>query len=132
MVPCQRHAQHVAGLRQGASAGIFQQHHSIHHGERPLHLATEVAVAGPVYNVDLRIAVEDTRVLARMVIPRSRSNSLESVTRFTSVSLARKMPLCRSIASTSGFPMVYMRDHGPAVHRHVLLWRRGCGSSADP
>ena len=39
--------------------------------------------------------------LARMVMPRSRSRSLESMTRSTSASLARKMPLWRSMASTS-------------------------------
>src|SRR5664280_2003752 len=39
--------------------------------------------------------------LARMVMPRSRSNSLESITRSTWVSLARKVPLWFSMASTS-------------------------------
>ena len=39
--------------------------------------------------------------LARMVIPRSRSSSLESITRSTKVSLARNVPLWRSMASTS-------------------------------
>src|SRR6266581_360195 len=39
--------------------------------------------------------------LARMVMPRSRSSSLESITRSTTASLARKMPLCLSMASTS-------------------------------
>src|SRR5271157_149128 len=39
--------------------------------------------------------------LARMVMPRSRSNSLESITRSTCVSLARKVPLWFSMASTS-------------------------------
>src|ERR1022692_239615 len=38
--------------------------------------------------------------LARMVMPRSRSNSLESITRSTWVSLARKVPLWFSMAST--------------------------------
>src|SRR5882724_9195251 len=38
--------------------------------------------------------------LARMVMPRSRSSSLESITRSTTASLARKAPLCRSMAST--------------------------------
>ena len=37
---------------------------------------------------------------ARIVIPRSRSNSLESITRSTRVSLERNVPLCRSMAST--------------------------------
>src|SRR5215472_6498642 len=38
---------------------------------------------------------------ARMVMPRSRSSSFESITRSTTASLARKMPLCFSMASTS-------------------------------
>src|SRR5579884_3659396 len=36
-----------------------------------------------------------------MVIPRSRSSSLESITRSATCSFWRKMPLCRSMASTS-------------------------------
>src|ERR1700758_2833088 len=38
--------------------------------------------------------------LAKMVMPRSRSSSLESMTRSMTVSLARKAPLWRSMAST--------------------------------
>src|SRR5580693_8122872 len=39
--------------------------------------------------------------LARMVMPRSRSSSFESITRSATASLARNVPLCLSIASTS-------------------------------
>src|SRR5579863_7036592 len=39
--------------------------------------------------------------LARIVMPRSRSNSLESITRSATCSLARKVPDWRSMASTS-------------------------------
>ena len=39
--------------------------------------------------------------LAMMVMPFSRSRSIESITRSATCSLARKMPLCQSIASTS-------------------------------
>jgi hypothetical protein len=38
---------------------------------------------------------------ARMVIPRSRSSAFESITRSTTASLARNVPLWRSMASTS-------------------------------
>src|SRR5215469_7670050 len=38
--------------------------------------------------------------LARMVMPRSRSSSLESMTRSATCSLARKVPAWRSMAST--------------------------------
>src|SRR2546421_10404907 len=40
-------------------------------------------------------------IFARMVIPRSRSRSLESMTRSTCSSWDPKMPLCLSMASTS-------------------------------
>ena len=39
--------------------------------------------------------------LAMMVMPFSRSRSIESITRSATCSLARKVPLCQSIASTS-------------------------------
>ena len=39
--------------------------------------------------------------LAMMVMPFSRSRSIESITRSTTCSLARKMPDCQSMASTS-------------------------------
>src|ERR1051326_1292263 len=40
-------------------------------------------------------------ILDRMVMPRSRSRSLESITRSMTASFSRKMPLCLSMASTS-------------------------------
>ena len=61
----QRLAQHVARLRQRAFAGVNQQHHTVHHLERTLHFAAEVAVAGRVHNVDLDVVVEDGRVLGQ-------------------------------------------------------------------
>ena len=97
----QRLAQHVAGLRQRTFAGIHQQHDPVHHLERALHFAAKVAVAGGIDNVDLDVVVQIAVFLARMVMPRSRSNSLESITRSTKVSLARNAPLWRSMASTS-------------------------------
>ena len=73
----QRLAQHEAGLRQRALAGVDQQQHAVHHRERALHLAAEVGVAGRVDDVDLVPAVAGSRVfLARMVMPFSRSRSL--------------------------------------------------------
>ena len=100
----QRLAQHVARLRQRAFAGVHQQHHAVHHLQRALHFAAEIAVAGRVDDVDLDVV--DARMkmavfLARMVMPRSRSSSLESITRSTCASLARKVPLWFSMASTS-------------------------------
>ena len=70
----QRLAQHVARLRQRTFAGIDQQHHSVDHLQRALHLAAKVAVAGGVDDIDLdlgRVAgvgrgmVEDGGVLGQ-------------------------------------------------------------------
>ncbi len=70
----QRLAQHVARLRQRAFAGVHQQHHAVHHLERALDFAAEVAVAGRVDDVDLdfgsvarawRRMVEDGGVLGQ-------------------------------------------------------------------
>ena len=61
----QRLAQHVARLRQRAFAGVHQQHHAVHHLQRALHFAAEIAVAGRVHDVDLDVVVENGRVLGQ-------------------------------------------------------------------
>ena len=43
-----------AGLRHRAFLGVNQQHHPVDHGERALHLAAEVRVAGGIHDVDVR------------------------------------------------------------------------------
>ena len=98
----QRLRQHVAGLGQRALGRVDQQEHAVDHGERPLDLAAEVGVARRVDEVDLaRPATSIEAALARMVMPRSRSWSLESMTRSTSAWWAAKMPVARRSASTS-------------------------------
>ena len=61
----QRLAQHVAGLRQRAFAGVDQQHDAVHHLERAFHFAAKVAVAGRVDDVDLDVVIEDGGVLGQ-------------------------------------------------------------------
>ena len=61
----QRLAQHIAGLRQRALAGIDQQHDAVNHFERALHFAAEVGVAGSIYDVDFYVVVEDGGVLGQ-------------------------------------------------------------------
>ena len=51
--------QHVAGLRQRAFARVHQQHHAVHHLQRALHFAAEIAVAGRVDDVDLDAVIAD-------------------------------------------------------------------------
>ena len=48
----QRLAQHEAGLRQRALAGVDEQQHAVDHGQAALDLAAEVGVAGGVDDVD--------------------------------------------------------------------------------
>ena len=59
----ERLAQHEAGLRQRALAGVHQQQDAVDHLQRPLHLAAEVGVAGGVDDVDPRPQEVDGRVL---------------------------------------------------------------------
>ena len=59
----ERLLQHEAGLGQGALRRVHQQQHAVHQGQRPLHLAAEVGVAGRVHDVDLHALVVDGRVL---------------------------------------------------------------------
>ena len=103
----QRLLQHKARLRHGAFGGIHQQQHAIHHVHHPLHLAAEIGVAGGVDDVDLDLLLGQRRprcvmavFLARMVMPRSRSRSLESITRSATCWLSRKTCACRSRPST--------------------------------
>ena len=59
----ERLAQHEAGLRQRALAGVDEQQHAVDHREPALDLAAEVGVAGGVDDVDLHVAVADRGVL---------------------------------------------------------------------
>ena len=61
----QRLAQHVARLRQRTFAGIDQQHHAVHHLERALHFAAEIAVAGGIDDVDLDVVIKNRGVLGQ-------------------------------------------------------------------
>ena len=61
----QRLRQHVARLRQRPFAGVHQQHDPVHHLQRALYLAAEIAVAGRVHNVDLHAFVADASDLGQ-------------------------------------------------------------------
>ena len=84
--------QHETGLRQRAFGGVHEQHDAVDHGDTALDLATEIGVAGGIDDVEGDASgwpylaasgpVYSTAVfLARMVMPFSRSRSLESITR---------------------------------------------------
>jgi hypothetical protein len=59
----ERLPQHEARLRERPFGRVDEQHHAVHHLERPLDLAAEVGVARRVDDVDARAAIDDGRVL---------------------------------------------------------------------
>lgn len=65
-----------------------------------------------INDVDTVIIPFDSGVFARMVIPRSFSKSLESITRSWVSARESNVPDCWSSLSTGGFTMVYVRDDG--------------------
>ena len=96
----ERLARDEAGLRHGALEGVHQQQNRIDHLEHALHFAAEVGVAGRVHDVDTGAFPGDRGELARMVMPRSRSRSLESMAQSAMTSPARKLPAWRKNPST--------------------------------
>ena len=59
----ERLAEHVAGLRQRAFAGVDEQHDAVDHLEGALHLAAKIGVAGRVHDIDFYALIEHSRVL---------------------------------------------------------------------
>ena len=88
-------------LRKGPLARIHQQHRAIHHIEAALHLPPEIGVSRRIHNIDFDLVVIDRRVFAMMVIPRSRSRSMESMMRSLTSWFSLKTPVCLSMPSTS-------------------------------
>ena len=63
-------------MRQGALARVNQQKNAIHHLQRPLDFAAEVAVTGGVDNVDLHSLITNT---GRLGENRDSALALESI-----------------------------------------------------
>ena len=63
--PLERLAQHEPRLRQRTLRRVHQQHHAVHHRQRPLDLAAEIGVARRVDDVDQDVLVVDGRVLGQ-------------------------------------------------------------------
>ena len=117
----ERLAQHVARLRQRAFAGVDQQHHAVHHLQRALDFAAEIAVAGRIDDVDLDVVIDRWPVfLARMVMPRSRSRSLESMTRSTTCFVGAE---CAALAQhgvhQGGLAVVDVGDDGDVANAGI-------------
>ena len=100
-VQCQRLGQDVTGLGHRSLRGVDQEQHPVDQGERPLHLAPEVGVPGVSTRL-IRVSFHVIEAaLARMVMPRSRSWSPESITRSTWAWCSANTAVARSMASTS-------------------------------
>ena len=97
----QRLAEHETGLGQGAFRCVDQQDGAVGHGQGALDLTAEVGVAGGVDDVDFTPFQLTAQFLAEMVMPRSRSRSMLSMTRSSTCWSLRKIPLWRKSASTS-------------------------------
>jgi len=128
-------ARDEACLRHRSFDRIDEQQHTVHHRQYPLNFAAEVGVAGRIDDVDARAAILDGAVLARMVMPRSRSMSLESMMRSPIRSWAAKVPDWFNRQSTSVvLPVVDVRDDGDVADRAIHGWlgRSACRRQARP
>ena len=101
----ERLAQYEAGLGEGSLGGVDQQQDAVDDRERTLDLAAEIGVSWSVDEVQLDLAsgsgYRTAAFFARIVMPRSRSWSIESITRSGAAWWPAKTPDWRSIASTS-------------------------------
>ncbi len=98
--------QHEARLRHGPFGGVDEQEHAVGHAEHAFDFAAEIGVARRVDQVDLgrkpcRVGVVDGDVLGQ---DRDAALAFERIAveqAFLLSWLSRKLPLCRSRASTS-------------------------------
>jgi polyphenol oxidase len=101
------------GLRHRAFGGVDQQDDAVDHREDALDLAAEIGVAGGVDDVDAVSRSIRRGGLARMVMPRSFSRSLESIARSSTRWLSRKVPDWRSrLVDERGLAVVDVGDDG--------------------
>ena len=119
----QRLAEHVTRLRQRAFAGVDQQHDAVDHLEGAFDFAAEVAVSRGVDDVDLDAVRRKTDVfLARMVMPRSRSSSFESMMRSTWVFVGAKgAALLQHGVDQRRLAVVNVRDDGDIANAYTQI-----------
>jgi hypothetical protein len=125
----QRLADDEFRLRHRAFGGVDEHDGAVDHGEDALHLAAEIGVAGRVDDVDARHPSRRIEVaLARMVMPRSFSRSLESITRSATRWFSRKAPDClQQLVDQRRLAVVDVGDDGDVAQLHGVF-RSGAGS----
>jgi len=92
--------EHEPGLGQRALGGVHQQHRAVDHGQGALHFPAKSAWPGVSTILIFTPFQRTEQFLAAMVIPRSRSRSMESITRSSMAWLSRNTPDCRNMTST--------------------------------
>ena len=114
----QRFLQDVARLRQRAFARVHQHEHAIHHAQRALHFAAEVAVAGRVHDVDLGVVVGNRRIFREN---RDAALALQIVrvhhARDQFLVLAENPALAQHGVHERRLPMVHVGDDGDIANR---------------
>ena len=58
----QRLTQDILRLGHGAFVGVYQQQHTINHGQHAFHFSAEIRMAGRVQNIDLGAIVHHCRI----------------------------------------------------------------------
>ena len=112
--------QHEAGLRHRALGGVDQHQRAVDHVQDALDLAAEIGVARGVDDVDLGVlARAPTAFLARMVMPRSRSRSLESIDALDqALVVAVDAALPQQAVDQGGLAVVDVGDDGDVAKVH--------------
>ncbi len=109
----QRLLQHVARLRQRPFARVHQNQHAIHHAQRALDFAAEIAVAGRVHDIDFRVVIGERGVLRQN---RDAALALEIVrvhhARDDFLIRAKNSALLEHGVHQRRFPVVHVGDDG--------------------
>ena len=122
----ERLAQHEPRLRQRPFRRVHQQHHAVHHRQRPLDLAAEVGVARRVDDVDQEVLVVNGGVLGQN---RDAALALELVAVHRALGDALVRPeraaLVQQRIHQRGLAVIDVGDDGDVAAQRVGDVRRG-------
>ena len=135
----ERLLQDVARLRQRPFARVHQHQHAIHHAQRALHFAAEIAVAGRVDDIDLRAAIgnrgilrEDRDAALALEVIRVHHALDQFLVRPENAALPqhgvdeRRLPM---IHVGDDGDIAYGRRHGVSLRRAASAEKKGCKCS---
>ena len=135
----QRLLQDVARLRQRPFARIDEHEHAIHHAQRTLDFAAEIAVARRIHNIDFRAAIGNLGVLRE---DRDAALALQVVRVHHALDhflvRAENTALAQHGVDERRLPMIHVGDdgdiaygcrHGVALRRAASAEKKGCKCS---